>query len=399
MLHIGTALVEITPEAGSIMGCFPRWPERTPRRAEGAHDPLRVRVLCMTDGKQTAAICACDVTTLQHLDITRVRTLVGEHVPALNGPNLIMAATHTHSGPDVSYRFGNTPDDPWVRETLMKIADAVVQAHAGMQPARLSVGCVDADLAHNRRVRKADGTMEMVHDFKEGVTTGITDPQVCVLRFMDEQGKPLAVLYNFAAHALTVGPKNTMYTADFPGVASGCIEAEFPGAMAFFVNGGAGNQHPRKSMREGFEVMCEFGETVGKVVFDAAGKTRDESVEEIRFASEVVSFPNRVDNSLQVDVEISCLRLGSVIMAFVPGEPFVEFQLGFKESVQPDIGVFVGFANGAVGYMPTLASYDEGGYGVDLCTFDPPDNCRTGLPPGAGERVLERLLALNAQTR
>jgi len=106
-------------------------------------------------------------------------------------------------------------------------------------------------------------------------------------------------------------------------------------------------------------------------------------------------FPNRVDPSLQVEVEISCLRLGNVIMGFVPGELYVEFQLSFKEQVRPLVGVFVGYSNAWTGCLPTLDDYARGGYGVDQCSsIDVPHWSRTALPPGTGERILKELVAL-----
>jgi len=393
-LRVGTAVVDITPPPGSLMACFPRKPERTARRAEGAHDPLQAKVLCLADGSETVALCACDLTLLNAADVNRIRATVGGDVSAMRGARLIFTATHTHSASETAYLFGNTPDDPWIEEMDRRIAAAVVRAHEAMQPARMAVGRTRAELAHNRRVRRTDGAMGMAYDFRAGVTVGPSDPEVIVLRFDDERGRALALVYNFAAHALTVGPRNLLYTADFPGVANARIEERLPGATALFLNGAAGDQHPRQSMREGFEVMREVGELVAETVLAAAADASETACPQLAFATDLLHFPNRADNALQVEVEISCVRLGPVAMAFVPGEPFVEFQLRFKEAVAPAVGLFAGYANGTVGYMPTTEAYAEGGYGVALCTSDPPELCRTALPPGAGEVILRRLLEI-----
>jgi hypothetical protein len=51
MLQAGTATIDITPPPGSLMACFPRAPNREPRRAKGAHDPLQAKVLVLRDGQ------------------------------------------------------------------------------------------------------------------------------------------------------------------------------------------------------------------------------------------------------------------------------------------------------------------------------------------------------------
>lgn len=396
MIHAGTARVDITPPAGSLMACFPRGPNREPRRAEGAHDPLLSRVLVLSDGHETVAICSCDVALFREVDVRRVRALVGRRVPTLDGPRLVLAATHTHSSPETSYLFGNTPDDPWIQDMDSRIADAVCRAHAAMVPAEIHVGRARAELAHNRRVTGGDGKARMVYDYDPAVTTGPSDEEMAVIRVDGETGRTVAVVYNFAAHALTVGPKNLLYTADFPGVASARIEEACPGCTALFLNGAAGDQHPRKSMREGFETAREIGEALGVVVLETLPNVMPVQTADITFASDMLSFANRADASLKVDVEVSRLQLGHVVMGFVPGEPFVEYQMRFKREVSPAVGVFVGYANGWPGYIPTESARAEGGYGVDACAWDPPALSRTSLPPDAGDAILERLLALRA---
>ena len=54
---------------------------------------------------------------------------------------------------------------------------------------------------------------------------GPIDPQIGLLRVDREDGRPLAVVYNFACHPI-MNPPSTGNTADFPGYASKVIEEE-----------------------------------------------------------------------------------------------------------------------------------------------------------------------------
>lgn len=399
MLQAGTARADITPAPGSLMACFPTGKERTPRRAEGAHDPLQARVLCLSDGRETVALCSMDVALLMDVDVERIRRAVGERVPALGGPRLTLAASHTHSAPETTYLFGNTPEDPYIQEMVRRVSEAVIRAHAAMRPARVSFGRADAPLSHNRRGRGRDGKPAMIFDYDPRSAPGPADSDVPALRIDDDAGNVLAVLYNFAAHALTIGPGTLQYTADFPGVAGARIEQRFPGAVALFLNGGVGNVHPRKSMRKDFAVTEEIGAALAQAVIPAVESARPVDGAPLRFLTETISFPNRMDPSRSVPVELSCLELGGVVLGIMPGEPFVEFQLRFKQALAPRPAFFIGCANASVGYIPTREAFDEGGYGADAYAGDKPGRSRTSLPPGAGETLLDKLLLLASLIR
>ncbi len=234
----------------------------------------------------------------------------------------------------------------------------------------------------------------MVFDYDPVVTTGAFDSDMPVIRLDRNDGTPLAVILNFAAHALTIGPDNVLYTADYPGVSCRHIEAQYPGCTALFLNGAAGNQHPRKSMRSNFAVTEEVGQALARRVLSAADSA--ESVEEpaLSFATDCVTVANRMREGETVHLELSCLALGPVTAAVAPGEWFVEFQLAFKRAVAPAIGMFIGYANGGCGYVPTRAAYEEGGYGVAAHVGDPPGRERTAVTKGTGEMAMEQLIAM-----
>ena len=395
-LAAGVAAVDITPAPGSMMAAFPRGPERVARRAEGAHDPLQAKVLVLRCGEEAVAVCCCDLCVVREVDLQRVRSAVAQSVPELGGRRVVIACSHTHSSPEVSYLFGNTPDDPYVIEMDERIAGAVVEAARVCRPVEVSVASAMTKLNHNRRVLDPQGSARMALEYAEGITTGLTDPEVTVLRFDAEDG-PLALLYHFTAHALTAGPRNDYYTADYPGVASREVERAFPGATALFVNGAAGNVHPRRCMRDDFLAMEEVGAELARHVIDAASRAGRVSDCDLAFGADVLRFPNRMGAEREVEAEVACLSIGDVRIGFLPGEPFVEFQLEFKSRVRPATGIVVGYANNWVGYIPTRDAFEHGGYGVDKREDDPPQYSRTSLPPGAGEQIVECLLRLSSR--
>lgn len=397
-LTAGTACVEITPPPGAILGCFPDRERNRPRIAAGAHDPLQARVLALSDGERSLAICALDLTGIRLGEVRRIRRRVRRAAPELDGPGLVLACSHTHSGPDTLFLFGGSPDDPWIDGMLDAVADAVVEAHMRRVPAALSVARAPVALNHNRRAAGPDGLCRHLSEHQPGVTTGPVDPDLTVLRVDDARGEPLAVAFHYTAHALTLGPGNTRFSADYPGAARAIIEQALPGATALFLNGAAGNVHPRECMRPDRAATEAIGGALGRAVVDLAATEMTALADPSPAAAgRLLSFANRMDASLEVPVEVSCVALGPLVLGVVPGEYFVEFQLRFRERVGARYATLIGYANGWPGYIPTRESYAEGGYGVAAYSGDPPALSRTCLPPGAGEEILEALLELAAE--
>jgi hypothetical protein len=412
-LKAGFALEDITPPPGSLMAAFPRGEEgtletdrpfvrsgdgRIARRATGARDPLQARALALSNGERTVCVCTCDLTCIRTIDVDRIREVAGQKQPEFGGPAFAVAASHTHSSAETSYLFGNTPEDPWVQEMDRRIAQAATRAVSIMRPVSLRAGSQTVALNHNRRVAGDDGRSRMVMEHEEGVTTGPVDDQLNVLVLEGEGGEPLVVLFNFTAHPLTAGPNNRMYTADYPGEARRTVEADLPGCRALFLNGAAGNIHPRECMREDFEATERIGSRLGRAVVEAAGEAEPVNGCPIGLSHDRLSFSNRADAGQEVEVELSCFSLGEILCAFAPGEFFVEHALRFKESVPDHRALFAAYSNGWPGYVPTRSAYEEGGYGVDARDSDPSEYSRTCLPPGAGEEMTDRLIELARQS-
>ena len=79
------------------------------------------------------------------------------------------------------------------------------------------------------------------------------DPTVGVIRVDDLDGDPIAIVFRYSCHPVTMGPRSAVASSDFPGVARRVVETSL-GGLALFLQGGGGNINPRAGM--GFEVDC-----------------------------------------------------------------------------------------------------------------------------------------------
>src|SRR6185437_5483656 len=119
LLRAGVARMDITPPPGvRLWGYSDR---KTP--ATGTLDPLYARVLVLEAGEMRVALVTVDLgrafgpASLEWLrDATRNQVSF-----------LVVAASHTHSGPVVRDQYAEGPP-AWESAALRKIADAVKQA-------------------------------------------------------------------------------------------------------------------------------------------------------------------------------------------------------------------------------------------------------------------------------
>jgi neutral ceramidase len=232
-LRVGAARVDITPPADPAH----------PPSGKYAHEKLFVRAIVLDNGSARAALIGADQGGLYDA----VWLAASKQIAAeLNCPveNIVMSATHTHSGwgpggfpgmrglrPDQS-----APTPPIVGQIL----DAVRQAKANLQPARVGFGTGKSYLNVNRDAIDGD-----THLWTQAPNLdGPSDKTVAVIEFLATSGQPIAVYMDYAMHPVN-GFLAGITSADFAGATSRYVEQAFDDKMvAVFVQGASGDQNP-----------------------------------------------------------------------------------------------------------------------------------------------------------
>lgn len=405
VMKAGVSRVDITPPAGVQMwGYFNRL-----KGAEGVIDPLYARVLVLEAGEQRLAYVDLDLgRTFGPASIERLRQVARKS----SGINcLIVQATHTHAGPVVMDVYpSGTP--AWETSALEKIGQAIRDAHDHAFPARLGTGYGKAYIGYNRRRLNPDGTVTMVWNNSARVPTWPVDPTISVLRIDHMDGQPLAILVNYACHPVTFGSDNMRFSADFPGVMCKTVEKVFGDKpLVFFMQGAPGDINVYDAGTPVTEDVIGrrdwAGETLGKAAAEVAQKIQttadpDASIDfaedplpvrlrwdEEKFREEVVReispeafriYAPPIEETLHLPVT-TVLIDRKIAMMGVPGEPFVEFQMSWRQRCRLHDCFFLGYANGYAGYFPTIQAAVEGGYGAA--------NATTWAEVGAGERMVD----------
>ena len=199
------------------------------RPSIGVRDALSVRALVLEHGGRRLAWATIDLVAVDRsFTADAARALAA----ALPSTTLLISASHTHSGPGAfvdSEALGWLALDrldPTIRRLLLDtVVDAVRRAEAARQPARVAVASVMAPPVVSSRLNRP------------------LDREMLVLRVSDAQARPLGVVWNFAIHGTTLGPRNLRISGDVTGEASLRVERDL-GVPALYVNGAVGDVSP-----------------------------------------------------------------------------------------------------------------------------------------------------------
>jgi hypothetical protein len=229
-----------TYRAGAAKVDLTSSPADMPKNYLGVLDHVYARAIVVENGHTSAALIC--------LDAGAVPTVLWEHVSQriekeLGIPvnNIQITATHSHSVPS-PYRRGATGIEltPAASEYENRVFQAAKSAKEALQPARVSYGTGVSYINVQR-----DQIDPETHGWWEGANYGgLSDKTVAVIKFEALDGRPIAVYYNYAMHAVITGMLD-MVSADVPGAASRYVESHFGDKMvALWSEGAAGDQNP-----------------------------------------------------------------------------------------------------------------------------------------------------------
>ena len=435
MLYAGVGRTTLTPPLGTpLIGYGGR-----ERGADAIRDHIYATTLVLSDGETTVALVTCDLCALPIRQVRYVQRVIEERT-GIPPTHVMINTSHTHSGPLTTFNE-ETPESlrQLVVALLDGIAESVVQAVAALVPCRLSAGRGSVDASINRR--KRNGYSDAVTpEFPEGTV----DPDLHVVRIDGLDGTPLAVVTAYACHPVALRPPSHAYSADFVCALRATVEPQV-GAPLLFAQGAAGNLvpiGPEMEMEERLELTGEVLGTEALRVYSALGAealrvyqslgaealSDYESYESLSGATPAQPNPvlaaasetllldlwkeqppiENAERSHQtfpyltpplVDGKVECavqaLRLGDVALVGIAGEAFVEIGLAVKARSPIPHTIFLGYTNGCLGYIPTTAAYEPGGYEVHRAhtVYHLPHT----IAPNSAERVIAASLKLLAK--
>jgi len=413
MLKCGAYDVNITPELGVHMPGG--WDFRP---AKYTYDDLYTHAIVFEDDNTTIAFASVDTLYVSDAMVKFIRETVNAEI-GIPKENILVAATHTHFSFEIDLAVYKPEEErftaPQTVTCAKKIVSAIVMAYKRRKDAVIGYGTTEEhDISFIRRFFMKTGGVQMNPPMMSPdliKPEGVIDPEVGIIRVDTPDGKPIAVMSNFACH-LCVASKDG-YSADFGGEISNVIKGAlgddvvsvfFAGCCGninhidFFGNHPYGKDHHIKmgrilgykilSQRE--KIRCTDDVTLAASQEFITVDRRQPTEENIAYMKEIFAKENPTSKEMtyakayefltahpkmQETFEVQTLKIGDIAFSGLPGEIFVECGFAIKENSPFEKNFVIELANGCLGYVSTPEAQKNGGYETELSryTYTPPE--------------------------
>jgi hypothetical protein len=380
-LKAGIGRSDITPAAPIWLSGYAA---RT-KPSEGSIHKLWAKAVVIESGRgQRIVIVSTDVIGIPRAVADDVASRV-EKQYGVKRPQLLLNASHTHTGPVIWSNLNNlTVFPPDEKEKLVvyarKFADHIVAAIGAavrdLAPATLEYGAGKAGFAANRRQR----------------SEAPTDHTVPVLKVTGADGKIRAILFGYACHNTTLTAEVYQLSGDYAGFAAAELESQHPGASALFLMlcGADQNPNPRGTVELGRKWGSELAAEVSRVAggrltaidgpirssyrlipLEFAKRTRQDFEAELkaplaaqarrgRMMLDALDAGRKIDT---IEYPVQAVRFGRALtLVALGGEVVVDYALRLRREYPGEPLVVAGYSNDVMCYIPSARVLREGGY-------------------------------------
>jgi hypothetical protein len=336
---------------------------------------LTVRALTLDHDGRRVTICSTDFLGFPAVLGNKVRARVKGVPPE----NILIGATHNHSGPDC-YGFPDqtgktTADLKYLDGVCDKLADAVNQTVAQLKPSlvKVATGRARGKIAYNYYAEQ------------------LYDPRCDVIQILDMQHKPFATLVNYACHPEVIGPDQGILSPDFVGPLYDRIQ-ERTGGTGIFMNGALGGMVTADCRGPDGKDIQTWDECVriGSLLADEALRiVADAPIQEnpeLFCGHTTIKFPVEndmlravversplgfaLDEKGRVSTCVNVVNLGDAQMLTIPGEALPNIGYYLKRKMHGRHNLLFGLTNDAFGYILTKVdwnSFDRYAYITRTC--------------------------------
>lgn len=387
---------DITPPLGcSIPGYF------NERLGSDVKDRLFAKACVISDGKNTVAILAVDALYVLRDTCEKIINRIQQNT-ALKAENIMICATHTHTGGPVSTDDNRAVDEFYLEMLQYTAADCVILAYHKLSDCNVKYarGNVDS-ISFNRNYIMKDGTVktnpgrlnpEIVKPY-----AGI-DPELSILYFENYGEKPCGAIINFACHLDCVD--GTEYSGDYASAISKELKSIYgEDFVSLFILGACGNinHFDVSKQSDAPDHYVKMGKTLAEEAVRAINKaeginggilTSDKQLiqikrrlptdEEIEKAEDIInntkliegiklasdSDPDQfnlimakkllesIEGEDEISLYVQVIRIGDSLIYALPSEIFYQFGVYIKENSPFERSFVATLSNGSSGYIP-----------------------------------------------
>ncbi|MFN9714077.1 MAG: neutral/alkaline non-lysosomal ceramidase N-terminal domain-containing protein [Planctomycetota bacterium] len=430
----GVAKTDITPETPVRLSGY----ASRNKPFTSIADRLYARALVLepttaAEGPSPAESQPLVIVSIDAIGISSVMTeqILAEVLPKLNIPRsrIVLCTTHAHTAPHLDATIPNlfaSPLEGKERDDMLQYTDrlrreivsVILKASENRRSASVEYGLGHADFAINRRQLK-DKKWTNIGVVEEGPV----DRSVRVLRVADEQGKPIAVAYQYACHSTSISPEDNRISGDWPGISATHLESEMAGCIALPIIGCGADSNPnprgtlelsqahgkamatavQEVLRQPLKPLPPPAKTAFALVALAPERPNKKKLQEMRetgsahernFANHWLDLLTRKDRIPETyPAPIHLWAFGSdLAWVFMSGEVVVDYQIRFEKELSQFANVWVaGYVDDVFAYVASERVRGEGGYEVDgsMLYYLQPGRWSSGTEATIVDRVLQ----------
>jgi hypothetical protein len=421
-MKAGAASRVINPEIGAfIQGAS------VDRRGERIRDDLEANALYLADDSarnaagatadadaddlaRSVLLVSCDLVGLESPFVATFRDAIAD-ATGIPPRSVIIACTHTHSGPSlIRTNYLKPLDTAYIDRLRDWLVELATEAVGSARPAELAWGRGDVRIGWNRRCCWADGSHSMHGDTARADFTGLEGPddtQHLAVFVREPGGRLIAVLHHNTSHPTSFYGAD-FFSADFPGAARAFLRDLLGPVPVLYLNGAFGdignncqlapepNGEPRErrmlraahlAAGETLRLLHEAHFTddlpLGHAYEDLAVAVRLPEPDRLAWAREKLAATDAGDLGNPVErytaygialltdefgadpadsVPVHAVRIGDVGLATNPCELFCQFGLDIKRRSPAAATAVCSIADGYGGYCPIAYGVLGGGY-------------------------------------
>lgn len=399
-LRLGIGREIITPQVGAYLCGY------EPRESKKVNDDLRATAVVFEQDGVTSLLINAEVLYFEFETSNAVKALIEKEVGIKRG-NIIIAATHTHSGPCLS---GNKKDCDYLENIFIPAClKATKKAMETLQYVKMSIGTARCDIAVNRREILENGTVVLGQN-----PWGPYNPVMTCVAFKDESDVPVLNMICYGMHS-TASACNFEITRDWSGIMLDRLEFE-TGATSIFLCGAEGDVGPRlangrttgyiektKDRHSGLQYAIELGGRATFSAMEAYSNAKEYNDCDMQVICDTIRLPYAKPIPLEeakaelekypedgdhwdfiyrkhyksiidgyennyfpenLELEQTIIKIGNFAIVPFPFEVFSEIELRLQKYSPVPYTITLSNANGYYSYLPTQSQFINGGYEV-----------------------------------
>lgn len=399
---IGISKADITPLVGCQLFGY-----RPDLFSESVNDNLTATTFFFKQGNKTAlmitaCLCLIDITVTDEL-----RRMI-EEKHGIRKEDILICATHTHSGPSMNNMPGWGEVDEEYNKNIFEpaVMKSVQDAIDDCRYVTMGVGYGNSLVGINRRQINPNNEVSLGQ-----CRWAPFNPQMTVISFKDDEGKVRGNIIHYGCHGTCAG-LNVEISRDWSGVMTDALEEE-SGAITAFFNGPEGDVGPRlsngcttaelpyiyevgdrgaedairifRSINEYKDATISTANEILKIPYDKRISYEDalkgceeyphDSINKdkqmaVYFTKVKESYENGFNEKEYDETEQTVIRIGDVAFAGFPYELFSEIGMRIDDATKDLKVLSLSNANGSKGYFPTQDQLCRGGYEVTMFKYN-----------------------------